>query len=94
MDKSLQSINCLIAAASTAVAGHTTMPARAVPQWHLVNRHAMQVLASDSYAVLFMFDSQYTGVTWSLQYDNMAEWNLMQKWDGRESILMQDEAIH
>jgi len=44
----------MIAAAS----GHATMPARAAPQRHMANRHAMVVSGSDSYASLFLLTNQ------------------------------------
>jgi len=52
--------NCLKAAASTAAAGHIAMPARAAPQRHLANRHALRVSESDSYALLFLLCNQRT----------------------------------
>jgi len=43
--------------AAAAAAGHNTMSARAAPQRHLANRHALCVSGSDSYALLFLLIS-------------------------------------
>ena len=41
-----------ISSAAAVAAGHTTMPARTVPQRRPSNRHEMRVSGSDSYALL------------------------------------------
>jgi len=48
--------------AAAAAAGHTTVPARAAPQCgcvgrHLANTNELRVSGSDSYALLFLFES-------------------------------------
>ena len=48
------SSSAAVVAAAAAAAGHTTMPARAAPQRHVANRHAMRVFGPDSYALLFL----------------------------------------